>query len=301
MKKRILAGVAAALLLLCALTLGGMAMTAAATSGHPHVAEADWQADDNGHWHNCTVSGCTEKLDYRTHTFNVDRCADCNYKCNHSNYSDWKYTDDIWHWKECTSCSRKEYVEYHVYFQDLRSDQLHHFKKCETCGYEHNKEAHIWIGGSCSVCGRLAPPVNTHCATGHASYTWQTVTEPDVHNDGEEICVCEGCGQVLYRVPLSAYGPFQKVTAEKIQNAAQGATVEITTSRWYSFHRSVMEALAARPDVTLVVSFLSEGYKGDRLTFTIPAGTDTVAFLNEEGYAGFFYISGMLGTLRPAN
>ena len=102
-------------------------------------------------------------------------------------------------------------------------------------------------------------------------------------------------------MPLSAYGPFQKVTAEKIQNAAQGATVEITTSRWYSFHRSVMEALAARPDVTLVVSFLREGYKGDRLTITIPAGTDTIALLNEEGYAGFFYISGMLGTLRPAN
>ena len=62
-----------------------------------------------------------------------------------------------------------------------------------------------------------------------------------------------------------------------------------------------MEALAARPDVTLVVSFLREGYKGDRLTITIPAGTDTIALLNEEGYAGFFYISGMLGTLRPAN
>ncbi|MBQ6903967.1 MAG: hypothetical protein IJQ26_05550, partial [Lachnospiraceae bacterium] len=167
-------------------------------------------------------------------------------------------------------------------------------------------------GATSYTSGKFAPPAITptpaptsapasSCATGHASYTWQTVTSADEHNDGEMVFACAGCGHVLYRVPLSASVPFQKVTAEKIQNAAQGATVEITTSRWYSFHRSVMEALAARPDVTRVVSFLREGYKGDRLVFTIPAGTDTIALLNEEGYAGFFYISGMLGTLRPAN
>ncbi len=121
------------------------------------------------------------------------------------------------------------------------------------------------------------------------------MTEPDAHNDGEEICVCEGCGQVLYRVPLSAYGPFQKVTAEKIRNAAQGATVEITTSRWISFHRSVMEALAARPDVTLTISFLDGEYRGNRRIVTIPAGYDTLSLLNGTDYCGFLYLGSKFG------
>jgi hypothetical protein len=58
----------------------------------------------------------------------------------------------------------------------------------------------------------------------------------------------------------------------------------------------VMEALADRPDVTLEVSFLDEGHKGTRKTFTIPAGTaDLTSLVDDKGFCGFIYLSGKFG------
>ena len=57
----------------------------------------------------------------------------------------------------------------------------------------------------------------------------------------------------------------------------------------------VMEALAERPDVTLHVTYLEDGYKGDQKTFTIPAGTDTMSLVDENGYAGFRYLANKFG------
>ena len=57
----------------------------------------------------------------------------------------------------------------------------------------------------------------------------------------------------------------------------------------------VMDALAARPDVTLTVDFLSEGFKGTPMTVTIPAGYDDTSLLDANGYAGFLYLSGIFG------
>ena len=56
-----------------------------------------------------------------------------------------------------------------------------------------------------------------------------------------------------------------------------------------------MDALRERPDVTLKVNYLSDGYKGDPMTFTIPAGTDTGALPDENGYAGFKFLGGIFG------
>ena len=53
----------------------------------------------------------------------------------------------------------------------------------------------------------------------------------------------------------------------------------------------VMEALAERPDVTLRISFLDEKYKGNRVTVTIPAGTDTLSLVDENGFVGFLYVA----------
>lgn len=136
------------------------------------------------------------------------------------------------------------------------------------------------------------------CAGGHASVHWETVYEADAHNDGEMVCRCDSCGEVLYRIPVSAYGVFSKTTMQKIMDAPQGATVEVKTSRWISFHKMVMQALANRPDVALKVSFLDGEYRGNRMTFTIPAGYDALSLPNEEGYCGFLYLGGIFG-LHP--
>ena len=135
------------------------------------------------------------------------------------------------------------------------------------------------------------------CTGIHKALSWQVSKAATAQDDGEEIYVCAHCGAVLYRVSVTGYGVFQKETIEKIRNAAQGDAVEIKTARWISFHRAILDTLATRPDVTLKVSFLDGEYKGNRCTFTIPAGTDINTLLTDESFYGFFYLAGALGTL----
>lgn len=52
-----------------------------------------------------------------------------------------------------------------------------------------------------------------------------------------------------------------------------------------------------RPDVTLEVSFLDGEYKGNRVLFTIPAGIDTMALVDDNGYSGFLYLAGQFGLI----
>ena len=126
-------------------------------------------------------------------------------------------------------------------------------------------------------------------------YVWETI-EATEESDGELRYACDICGAVQTRVPISAYYVFNKNTAEKIRKAGQGATVYVETSRCISFHKMVMEALAERHDVTLRISFLDEEYKGNRVTVTIPAGTDTLSLVDENGFVGFLYLAGKFGT-----
>ena len=139
--------------------------------------------------------------------------------------------------------------------------------------------------------GKTEPsiPVHTH------SYNWETLHEPTEEHDGEMVDICSVCGDIRQRVPITGFYLFQKETMDKIRAAAPNATVEVKTSKWISFHRMVMNALAERQDVTLKVSFLEGEYRGARKTLTIPAGTDTNALLNEDGYAGFKYLGGLFG------
>ena len=126
-------------------------------------------------------------------------------------------------------------------------------------------------------------------------YVWETV-EATENSDGELRYKCDICGDIQTRVPITAYYVFNKNTSEKIRKAGQGAIVKIETSRWISFHKMVMQALADRPDVSLEVSFLDGEYKGNRVSFTIPAGTDTLSLLDENGFSGFLYLAGKFGT-----
>ena len=142
-------------------------------------------------------------------------------------------------------------------------------------------------------------PTPTPVPAHNHQYEWVTLLEADEHNDGEMVYRCRDCWDVLYRVPISAYFIFNKNTMQKILDAPQGASLTVQTRRFISFHKMVMQALADRPDVTLQVSFLDEEYRGNRMSFTIPAGTDTLSLLNGEDYCGFLYLGGIFG-LHPA-
>ncbi len=125
-------------------------------------------------------------------------------------------------------------------------------------------------------------------------FIWET-TEATEETDGELRYQCEICGEVQIRVPYTAYNVFNKNTTEKIRNAQKDATVTIETNKWISCHKMVMEALKERPDVTLEISFLNEGYKGNRCTVVIPKGTDTMSLVDKNGFTGFLYLGDKFG------
>ncbi|SEF49279.1 Putative Ig domain-containing protein [Butyrivibrio sp. Su6] len=126
------------------------------------------------------------------------------------------------------------------------------------------------------------------------TYAWDKVEATEDRN-GELRYQCTECYDILVRVPLSAYYVFNANTVDKITKAKQGETVKITTDRWISFHKMVFDALAARPDVSLEVSFLDGEYKGNRVSFTIPAGADSSDLFTENNFAGFMYLGNKYG------
>ncbi len=113
--------------------------------------------------------------------------------------------------------------------------------------------------------------------------------------------MCTECGKIWYFRPIEAYYAFQGDVARRIEVAPENGIVNVKTSHFISFNKQVMQALAERQDVSVKVSFLDQEYKGNRVSFTIPAGQDTVALLDKNGYAGFLYLGGIYGlTLEEA-
>ncbi|MCM1135850.1 MAG: hypothetical protein NC400_09790 [Clostridium sp.] len=100
---------------------------------------------------------------------------------------------------------------------------------------------------------------------------------------------CEKCGAVFSYtyVPNSAYAVFLKEAAAAIENA-EGEEVIITTDRWMSFNQEVLDAIAARPEVAVVIHYR---YGGKPCAVTIPAGTKTESLADENGFCGFLYLS----------
>ena len=126
-------------------------------------------------------------------------------------------------------------------------------------------------------------------------YRWIAKMNESESADGTINYMCEECDKVWYFRPYPAYHCFQGDIARQIEVAPENFTVKVKTSLFYSFDKRVMQALADRPDVSLYVSFLKNEYIGDRLSFVIPAGEDTMSLLDANGYAGFIYLGNKYG------
>lgn len=127
------------------------------------------------------------------------------------------------------------------------------------------------------------------------SYSWQVIQEPTAESDGYEAYMCSGCGDVKETSPLPAMSVFDEEVIAKIKNAPKFGTVKIETTHWNTLGRSIRDALTARPDVTLKISFLSEGHMGIPLKVTLPAGTDITGMFDENGYLGLCRAGSTLG------
>ena len=126
-------------------------------------------------------------------------------------------------------------------------------------------------------------------------YRWIAKRNASESADGTINYMCEECDKVWYFRPYPAYYCFQGDIARQIEVAPENFTIKVKTSLYINFNKQVMEALAKRPDVSLQVSFLRKEYTGDHLSFTIPAGEDTMSLLDENGYSGFIYLGNKYG------
>ena len=134
-------------------------------------------------------------------------------------------------------------------------------------------------------------PVDVHTHD-YDNAKWEVTVKATPVDDGLMSLVCPGCGMPLQTVVVSGYPEFIEESAQKVKNARQGAEIVLSTKKWISINADVLDALKARPDVTLVIDY---AYQGQNWEVVIPAGTNTDALKNQEGYAGFLYLSGKFG------
>ncbi len=145
-----------------------------------------------------------------------------------------------------------------------------------------------WLIGNSTSQSNESDPNHTH------SYTWKISKEPTATSDGEEIYVCE-CGHIAQINILPGSAAFEADMIAKIKKAPVNGIVTIETRIWNSLSKDVRDALVERPDVTLKISFLSEGYKGIPLKVTIPTGIDRYALWDENGWLGLCRAGSTLG------
>lgn len=126
-------------------------------------------------------------------------------------------------------------------------------------------------------------------------FRWIAKMNESESAEGTNNYMCDECGKVWFFSPLAPYYAFSGDVAHRIETAPEGATVKVKTSLFISFKSEVMQALANRPDVSLYVSFLDQEYKGNRVSFTIPAGEDTMSLVDDNGYVGFLFLGGKYG------
>ena len=113
------------------------------------------------------------------------------------------------------------------------------------------------------------------CEDGH-KYSCYVCKEPTTEEDGLATWRCERCGIIdpdhadeLNEegfIIISAYPVFNDKLESDIKGAEAGSTVSISTKRWVSVRRAVLEDLAANPGVTLSVKFV---YNNEEHTMTI--------------------------------
>lgn len=117
------------------------------------------------------------------------------------------------------------------------------------------------------------------------NYEWSTVREATEYEDGEEVLQCSICGKVIAREYTSGCSVLIRNILSKIANAPANGTVTIDTTYLTCYPKVVLDALAARPDVTLVTNYT---YDHVNYKMTIPAGSSQISgVVDDNGFAGF--------------
>lgn len=127
--------------------------------------------------------------------------------------------------------------------------------------------------------GTVQPEATEH----HHDFQWKIVKDPTLREDGLAQSVCE-CGAVEAQQPISSATAFINMVRDKIEEAPEGGTVEISSEMYFCYTAKIMKALQARPDVSLKTNYLTED--GTWHTFTIPAGSAPAGDTQFYGFTG---------------
>ncbi len=89
-----------------------------------------------------------------------------------------------------------------------------------------------------------------------------------------------------------AFTRFCKNVAKQVREAPENGTVEVDATPWPGFQHRVFEALADRPDVTLIVAINLNGEEGKLM---IPAGLDLLSSIGNAKVTTFEDLGKLLG------
>lgn len=126
----------------------------------------------------------------------------------------------------------------------------------------------------------------------HSAVELRGVRETTATEDGIRAWFCVDCDEKLSEEYLSSYSFFLESIIWQIENAEEGATIEISSEIWHSLSQEVMLALAARRDITVVFTLR---YEHEDYRIEIPAGTkiDT-----QDKYYGPIYLGRLYGMTK---
>lgn len=124
------------------------------------------------------------------------------------------------------------------------------------------------------------------------SYSWVTVKEASIGEDGLEEYVCS-CGDVQERSTIPASAAIVNGFCNAVKNAPINGIAEYDSGWWYTMSDYFIRELAKRSDVITVVTF---EYERQMYKMTIPSGVDYTALLADEDYFyGYFYFANAVG------
>ena len=127
---------------------------------HTHNFSNSWSKDDTYHWHAC--SGCSEKEDKEYHQYGdwviTKEASEQEEGQKHRECS-------VCHYKEVAAINKLEHT--HTVTQNWKNDDIYHWKECTSCSEIINKEKHTWLvvkeptvfepgeaNCVCSICGK---------------------------------------------------------------------------------------------------------------------------------------------------
>lgn len=93
-------------------------------------------------------------------------------------------------------------------------------------------------------------------------------------------------------IEIPAGQKYVENVLEQLSAVPTDGKVVIDTEDWYCFNRTLAEKIADKKDVAVTITYK---YQGKKYEVTIPAGSDIVSLLDENGFVGFRYLDAVFG------